>query len=140
MNPTLASLLTLMLIALLLVPLAITALRPAWTKPAASYCAALVLAVALWQTGWLSGRTVPAAAAQMKMSAGSAEQCQRMIALLERSRVILSRANPSRPEVNQRLWESLPPMVREAGSACLERERSPNAVEQPFELVLRPAA
>lgn len=140
MASALAIITGLALVALFLTPIFIATLRPAWSKAAALATGLGILAVGVAQTGWLSGRSIPSALArEVQASRAPGEQCPRVIALLEEARVIVSRANPSRPEIDGRAWESLPPSVRELASSCLERGRPAGAIDQPFEIVLRPA-
>lgn len=140
MASALAIIVALALVALFLAPIILAALRPAWSMRAALASGLVILGVGITQTGWLSGRSVsPALAREVQASQSPTEQCPRVISLLEEARVIVSRTNPSRPEIDPRLWESLPATVREAASSCLERARPAAASEQPFEIVLRPA-
>ena len=130
-----ATILSLLVYALVLAPLALVLWRPAGTAAVATFYVVLIVAISVYQAGLLAPREsvpLPKSGGRGTLAQGD---CVRVLDLLRRADVIVNRDDPNRPVVNPTLWSQLPPPVRDATVACLERARPEGSRDGPLVLV-----
>jgi hypothetical protein len=124
--------------ALLLAPLLLVYLKPATTLPVALLYGAPLIAAAVYYGGPLLGGPV----AQMPVGANGVaggitpRQCEEVLGLLRRERIVLSERDPAHPVVAAAMWNALPEEVRNVVITCFEAGRRGDATT-PVEVVLQ---
>lgn len=120
MSPALAISAVLLLHAVLLLPLAWAAFRPA--AFGVGY-AVFISGVAICQTGLFASASVPPMEGISATSpAMSGSQCAEILSLLGDSGTIIDRRDPPRVVVRQAHWNQLPQEAQDAVIACVRRE------------------
>lgn len=110
--------------------------RPRAMAAIAGIYGAVILGVAVYQTGFFAGQT---AAAQLpppsSLPSASNRQCREIMTLLTQNRVILEEPRGDRLVVARAAWEQLPEPVRDQIVVCAEQLRPQEAMGNTLEVV-----
>lgn len=140
MSPTLVSILLLSVCAIALAPIAIAYWRPRLIPPLGWSYGVLMLAIMVYQAGFLP-RSLPVTLQSSVLDSAHmpSGRCAELMELLQRQHVILNSADPARLVVNHELWSQLPQEARDAIVQCAEAARPAGGGGNAMEVVEQPA-
>jgi hypothetical protein len=140
MSPVNAMLTALLIYALGLAPFVWMALRSGNARWLGGLCGALVLAIALGQTGLFHRESLASADVARFAGAGvTAGRCQQVFEVLREGGVVLEAPGPRAIVVRGEAWDQLAPPVRDAVLACVTEVSGATADDgdEPIEVIRR---
>jgi hypothetical protein len=140
MSATLTSILLLSVCALALLPIALASWRPRLIAPVGWIYGAMILAVMVYQAGFLP-RYLPVTlqADVLETSHLPPARCAELMELLRRQQVLLTGTDQMHLVVNQELWSQLPQEARDAIIECAEAARPEGSRGNAMQVVEQPA-